>query len=133
LKYLSVTNVLHFLTILHLSFLERIYTIYGHLHSKGVSMQIFDMIWSDIYIYIYIYNCNSVETRWQQYSSHLQKTVQQYSTRLNTKQYSSTVHIYTQRAQQYSTHLHTNSTHNTHNRTHITITKLNVHNNIRNN
>jgi hypothetical protein len=44
---------------------------------------------------IYIFNCNWVDTRWQQYSSHL----------------------------------HTNSTQNTPNRTYITITKLNVHNN----
>jgi hypothetical protein len=46
---------------------------------------IYDMIW---YIYIYVFNCNWVDTRWQQYSSHL----------------------------------HTNSTQNTPNRTYITIT-----------
>jgi hypothetical protein len=46
-------------------------------------------------IYIYIFNCNWVDTRWQQYSSHL----------------------------------HANSTQSTENRTYITIKKLNVHNN----
>jgi hypothetical protein len=71
-------------------------------------------------IYDIFVNCNWVATRWQQYSTHLH-TVQQYSTHLHTnstavqytfahKQYSSTVHIYTQTVQQYSTHLHTNST-----------------------
>jgi hypothetical protein len=39
---------------------------------------------------------------------------------------SNTAHIYIQTVQQYSSHLYTNSTHN---RTHITITKLNMHNN----
>jgi hypothetical protein len=48
-----------------------------------------------IYIYIYIFNCNWVDTRWQQYSSHL----------------------------------HTNSTQNTGNGTYKAITKFNVHNN----
>ena len=48
----------------------------------------YDMIW-------YIFSCNWVDTRWQQYSSHL----------------------------------HTNSTPNTKNGTYITITKLNTHNN----
>jgi hypothetical protein len=43
-----------------------------------------------IYDMVYIFNCNWVDTRWQQYSSHL----------------------------------HTNSTQNTPNRTYITITKL---------
>jgi hypothetical protein len=47
---------------------------------------------------IYIYNCNWVDARWQQYSSHL----------------------------------HTNNTQNTENGTHITITKLNAHNNKKN-
>jgi hypothetical protein len=44
---------------------------------------------------IYIFNCNWVDTRWQQYSSHL----------------------------------NTNSTQNTLNRTYITNKKLNMHNN----
>jgi hypothetical protein len=48
-----------------------------------------------ILYYICIFNCNWVDTRWQQYSSHL----------------------------------HTNSTQNTQNRTYITITKLNMPNN----
>jgi hypothetical protein len=62
-----------------------------------------DSIWyGDIYIYIFIYLlfiylfiCNCVDTRWQQ----------------------------------YSTHLPTNSTHNTQNRTYITIRKLKTYNN----
>jgi hypothetical protein len=48
-----------------------------------------------IYDIVYIFNCNRVDTRWQQ----------------------------------YSTHLHTNSTQNTENGTYITIKKLNIHNN----
>ena len=53
-------------------------------------------LYSSIYIFIYfIFSCNWVDTRWQQYSSHL----------------------------------HTNSTPNTKNGTYITITKLNTHNN----
>jgi hypothetical protein len=50
-------------------------------------------LWYDIYIYIF--NCNWVDTRWQQ----------------------------------YSTHLHTNSTQNTENGTYMTIKKLNIHKN----
>jgi hypothetical protein len=98
-----------------------------------------------IYIYIYIYlsaigltpdGSSTVHrlTPGGSSTAHIYtQTVQQYSTHLHTNstavQYSSKVHIYTQTVQQYSTHLHTNSTHNTHNRTHITITKLNMHNN----
>jgi hypothetical protein len=37
---------------------------------------------------------------------------------------SSTIHIYTQTVQQYSTHLHTNNTENTENGTYITIKKF---------
>jgi hypothetical protein len=44
-------------------------------------------------------DCNWVDTRWQQYSTHLVDT----------------------RWQQYSTHLHTNSTQNTQNGTYITV------------
>jgi hypothetical protein len=46
------------------------------------------------YIYIYIYNCNLVDSRWQQYSSHIHTNSTQVDTRW----------------QQYSSHLHTNST-----------------------
>ena len=68
-------------------------------------------------IYDVTVNCNSVDTPWQQCSTHLHT---------NSTQYSSAVHIYTQTVrstavqytfthkqytvQQYSTHLHTNST-----------------------
>jgi hypothetical protein len=50
-----------------------------------------------LYIYIYLFNCNWVDTRWQQYSSHLHTN----STQVDTQW------------QQYSSHLHTNSTHST--------------------
>jgi hypothetical protein len=36
------------------------------------------MIWY-IYIYIYIFNCNWVDTRWQQYSSHLHTNSTQHT------------------------------------------------------
>jgi hypothetical protein len=59
----------------------------------------YDVMWCMIYVMIYdsyyIFNRNWVDTRWQQ----------------------------------YSTHLHTNNTQNTENRTYITIKKLNIHNN----
>jgi hypothetical protein len=71
----------------HHAFIE----IYTLLHVSAILeiIQSWYMIWYDIF------NCNWVDTRWQQYSSHL----------------------------------HTNSTQNTPNRTYITITKLNMHNN----
>jgi hypothetical protein len=48
---------------------------------------------------MYIFNCNWVDTRWQQYSTHLVDTRwQQYIT-----------HLVDTRWQQYITHLHTNS------------------------
>jgi hypothetical protein len=49
-------------------------------------------------IFIYLFNRNWIDTRWQQ----------------------------------YSTHLHTNNTHNTENGTYITIKKLNIRNNKQN-
>jgi hypothetical protein len=61
---------------------------YWDLRSSGILRRTKNL-WYDIY------NCNWVDIRWQQYSSHL----------------------------------HTNSTQNTQNRTYITITKLNMHNN----
>jgi hypothetical protein len=67
----------------------------------------------NLLVLIYIFNCNWVDTRWQQYSSHLHTN----STQVNTQW------------QQYSSHLNTNSTQNTPNRTYITNTKLNMHNN----
>jgi hypothetical protein len=82
-------------------------------------------------VHIYIYdisrlrvNCNWVDTRWQQYSTHLHtdSTAVQYT--FTHRQYSSTVHIYTQTVQQYSTHLHTNNTQNTEKGTYITIKKF---------
>jgi hypothetical protein len=65
------------------------------------------------YSYLFIFNCNWVDTRWQQYSTHLVDTRwQQHST-----------HLVDTRWQQHSTHLHTNSTQNTENGTYRTINK----------
>jgi hypothetical protein len=54
-----------------------------------------------------LFNCNWVDTRWQQYSSHLRTNSTAVQFTFTHKQYSSTVHIYTQTVQQYSSHLHT--------------------------
>jgi hypothetical protein len=79
-----------------------------------------------IYDMIYIFNCNWVDTRWQQYSSHLHINSTHVDTRW--QQYSSHLHTNSTqvdtRWQQYNSHLHTNSTQNTPNRTYITITKI---------
>jgi hypothetical protein len=75
-------------------------------------------------ILIYIFNRSWVDTRWQQYSTHLHTNsthntaVQHTFTHKQYTPYSSTAHIYTQTVhtiQQYSTHLH-----NTENGTYIT-------------
>jgi hypothetical protein len=67
----------------------------------SVPHQTYVMSWTLLLlILLFIFNCNWVDTRWQQCSTHLHK---QYT------QYSSAAHIYTQTVhtiQQYSTHLH---------------------------
>jgi hypothetical protein len=60
----------------------------------------------NIYYIIFIFNCYWVDTRWQQYSTHLHTNT---------------------RWQQYSTHLHTNITQNTENGTYIKYRKRNIH------
>jgi hypothetical protein len=70
----------------------------------------FPIFISNLLLLLFIFNCSCVDTRRQQYSTrlHTNSTAVQYT--FTHKQYSCTVHIYTQTVQQYSTHLHTNRT-----------------------
>jgi hypothetical protein len=93
---------------------------------------------------LFIFYCNWVDTRWQQYSTHLHTNStqvdtrwQQYSTHLHTnstqvdtlwQQYSTHLHPNSTQVdtlwQQYSTHLHPNSTQNTENGTYVKWTRI---------
>jgi hypothetical protein len=81
----------------------------------------------DSYLFVlFIFKCSWVDTRWQQYSTHLHTNSTQVDTRW--QQYSTHLHTNSTKVdtrwQQYSTHLHTNSTQNAENGTYITTTKL---------
>jgi hypothetical protein len=81
------------------------------MYIKGVSLFWLEFKFRSFEYYLFILNCNWVDTWWQQYSTHLVDTRwQQYST-----------YLVDTRWQQYSTHLHTDSTQNTENGIYTTI------------